>query len=186
MAERRRLPVLQNKAPPGSGGAGGSDDDEVPRAPWQWVGFGTVAIFAAWLPLSYLANVLVRRALASEFGASASAAEIAERLQAMPSSARTRVVAIEMTPHLLALAIAAFAGGWLVGRYGPNAGAREGAACGIGIALLAVVISCIEAGPSLGPLLALIPAAIFAAWGSASGGARARRAGQTIPKFPEK
>jgi hypothetical protein len=167
MAERRRLPILQEKKP---------EPAEEPRAPWQWIGFGTVAIFAAWLPLSYGANVLVRRALAATFGDAASPAEIAARLQTMPAEARQRIIAIEFAPHVFALAVAAFAGGYIVGRHGPNAGAREGAACGISIALLAVVISCIEAGPSLGPLLALVPASIFAAWGAQTGAKRQKKA----------
>ena len=53
MESKRRLPVLKTPAEEGA--------DEPPRPPWQWVGFGAVAIFVVWTPLAYLAGLAGRR-----------------------------------------------------------------------------------------------------------------------------
>jgi tRNA-(ms[2]io[6]A)-hydroxylase len=114
-APRRRLPVLQ------SGGHGDGDGDGEERPPWHWVGFGTVAIFAVWLPLAVGATALVRRALPEEAGAET------------PPSVRALMVGL----HALAFVIATGAGGFLVGRYGEKAGRREATGSGLLAAAMA-------------------------------------------------
>jgi hypothetical protein len=52
---KRRLPLLK----PAPGEAGG--DDAPVRPPWQWVGFGALAIFVVLLPLSWLATLAAMR-----------------------------------------------------------------------------------------------------------------------------
>ena len=49
---KKQLPVIAAK--PAAEAAEPEDD----RPPWHWIGFGTVAIFAAWLPGSALAGAL--------------------------------------------------------------------------------------------------------------------------------
>jgi hypothetical protein len=95
MAEKRRLPVLQ------SSGAGESDE---PRPPWQWVGFGVVLDFAAWLPLAYVAELL--------------------KAHLAPSIAGALLFAV------VPLAAGSFGGGFVVGRFGDRVGARVGAFAG--------------------------------------------------------
>ena len=35
---------------------GANEDDN--RPPWHWVGFGTLLVFGAWLPLAYVASAI--------------------------------------------------------------------------------------------------------------------------------
>ena len=46
--KKRRLPVLKTPSQ--------EEEEAAARPPWQWVGFGALAIFAVWLPLAYLAG----------------------------------------------------------------------------------------------------------------------------------
>src|SRR4051812_10222875 len=91
VAARRRLPGIQSVPPKAkgddeNGGSPPDDDDAVEtRPPWHWVGFGTVAIFAGWLPLAYVAQAVVARVLAQRFGEAASATTIAFSLATMPA-----------------------------------------------------------------------------------------------------
>lgn len=169
MAERRRLPVVQ---PPSSGG----DEEADARPPWHWVGFGAVAIFAAWLPLAYVAQALGARVTAARFG-SATQEEVAAALAAMSEGDRARLTATLALPHVMALAIAAFAGGLLVGRFGAGAGAREAASAGAAVALVAMALSyrAILQGGALAVGAALVTTAVavgFAAWGGRVGARR--------------
>lgn len=170
MSKRRHLPIL--KAEP-EGPAQDVEDDEK-RPPWHWVGFGTIAIFAAWLPLAYAAQAVVVRVMTREFGATATPAEISEKLAAASSAERVRITAILALPNALSFALASFAGGYLVGRFGPKAGGREAAFSGAVTALLAVVIA--WGGLSIGYLLTALVIVLvgvgFAAWGGRVGSAK--------------
>src|SRR5688572_7252794 len=98
---RRHLPVLKSE----SAGAASPATDEEPRPPWHWVGFGTVAIFAIWLPLAYVAGAISARVMASRFGAEASKDSIDVALAAMSAGERARLMATVALPSLLALAL---------------------------------------------------------------------------------
>lgn len=166
MADRRRLPVIQEPSTPPPG-------DEDVRPPWHWVGFGTVAIFACWLVLATIAGALVRRALVPYLGAGElTPQDIAARVAAMSSEERTRVIAIQMVPHAFALAVASFAGGFLVGRFGTGTGAREGAASGAATAIVATLLAWREGGVSWASAVTVVIAVAFAAWGGRFGAAR--------------
>jgi tRNA-(ms[2]io[6]A)-hydroxylase len=178
VAERRRLPVIQSApaAPPGPGkDADAEDDSAIPaRPPWHWVGFGTVAIFAAWLPLAYVAQAVVARVLAQRFGASATAADIAMALGTMPAGERARLMAMLALPNAVALGLSAFAGGYLVGRFGAGTTGREPASAGAMTAIVALVLA-LGAGTASG-LAALVTAVVVlllcvgsAAWGGKVG-----------------
>ena len=93
MATKRRLPVLKTPEEP--------DEADV-RPPWQWIGFGTLAIFVVWVPFAFGAGV------------------VAARLQAIEAPL-VAVLAVQAS----GLAIAATAGGYLVGRWGGH-GAHHG------------------------------------------------------------
>ncbi|WP_240488525.1 tRNA-(ms[2]io[6]A)-hydroxylase [Labilithrix luteola] len=176
MSKRRHLPIL--KAEP-ERPAQDVEDDDAKRPPWHWVGFGTIAIFAAWLPLAYAAQAVVVRVMTREFGAAATPAEISEKLAAASSAERLRITAILALPNALSFALASFAGGYLVGRFGPKAGGREAAFSGAVTALLAVVIA--WGGLSIGYLLTAVVIFLvgvgFAAWGGVWG----RRSGKNRP-----
>lgn len=162
MAERRRLPVLSNTPP---------QPAEEPRPPWHWVGFGAVAIIAAWLPLAYVGAGVSARVMASRFGAGASQEAIELALGAMSAAERARLMALVALPSVLGLAVAAFGGGFVVGRFGERTTAREAALSGVVVALVACAMA--WAGPTWGALLgALVMLAVasgFAAWGGRLG-----------------
>lgn len=186
MAERRRLPVIQSAPPAPSPGGPSADDSAAPdtdgagerRPPWHWVGFGTVAIFAAWLPLAYAAQAAVAHVLALRFGADATAEGMASALATMPAGERARLMAILAVPNVLALGLASFAGGYLVGRFGAGTGTREAAAAGAMTALVAVVLA-MGGGAAAGAMAAIATAGVtvllavgFATWGGRIGRGR--------------
>lgn len=145
---RRHLPVVQppkETAPkPSASDGGGPEDDAIEtRPPWHWVGFGTVAIFAGWLPLAYAAQAAVARVLARRFGYSATAEDVAAGIAQMPANERFRLMALLAIPNAVALGLASFGGGYLIGRFGASAkaGSREAAMAGGMTALVALVLA---------------------------------------------
>ncbi len=170
MAEKRRLPVLSERPPPA-----GDPEESDERPPWHWVGFGTVAIFAAWLPLAYVAQYVVLRAVLPRFGlAGASTEDAARGLALLDPEQRTRFSFWMFAPHAVALLLASFAGGTLVGRFGAPAGRREAAIAGVATSLLAGALSWASAGPSV-VSLATLAVTVPAAWLGATLQERRRR-----------
>ncbi len=164
MAERRRLPVLQNDS-------SGEPDDEA-RPPWHWVGFGTVAIFAAWLPLAYVGGAVSARIMAARFGADASKEAIDLALAAMTEGERARLLATVALPTYVGLALAAFGGGLVVGRFSKApAPARVAAAAGAVTACVAVAVAWMQISLAsiVGGAVTVAVATGFAAWGGRLG-----------------
>jgi len=128
---KRRLPLLKSEGD-------GQEPDEA-RPPWQWVGFGTVMTFIAWLPLAYLGTAIVVPS-----GGAAGA-------ETHPEDARLVRV---LVATLLPLALATLAGGFLVGRFGKPAGVREAVLAGALTGLVAVVLTALS-GP-FSPLFVLV------------------------------
>jgi MFS family permease len=159
---KRRLPVL--KAAP---------DDETgdePRPAWHWVGFGTCAIFAAWLPLTMLANAVVARILAARIDTSGSFEDSQAALAALPSGERTKLTICVWLVYATALAIGAFFGGLLIGRWGSDkVGVREAAIAGVATTIVVFVLSWAQVGFSLATLASAVIAAPMAAWGGRVG-----------------
>jgi hypothetical protein len=147
MDSKRRLPVLktpQADAP-----------DEEPRPPWQWVGFGAVAIFVAWLPLSLLVGALAARLAAG--------AEGGTQDDVVRAALTIRVA------YFVELALGAIGGGFVVGRWGAaGVGVREAALAGLAAGLIAVGVSCASFGVSVGSLVVIVaiavPAAAIGGW----------------------
>jgi tRNA-(ms[2]io[6]A)-hydroxylase len=153
-----------------------ADEEPEARPPWHWVGFGTIAVFAAWLPLAYLAELLRRRITAAWLGELTSAEDTARALDALAPADRAKLGLAMFLVHGAALAVGAFAGGYLVGRFGPSpAGARpsgrEGALAGFAAALLASILA--WSGITWVPLVTLALSTLFA-WLGAKVGARRR------------
>jgi hypothetical protein len=149
---RRRLPLLQ----PASQG----QSDEPARPAWQWVGFGAVAIFGAWVPLSALAGALGAALLA----------------RASDPTAMRRAALLASSAYALELAAGALAGGYLVGRWGPaGVGLRQALLSGVSAAVLLVAATWVSSGPSVGMVVVAALAPLMAVLGAALG-LRARRA----------
>ena len=149
-APKRHLTVLNNK----EANADPTGDGSAPRRPWQWVGFGALAIFTAWIPLAGLAGAAAARLGESTF-----------------AGAGIGIV----TVYAAALALGAALGGFLVGRWGTaGVGLREAALAGLGASAVAVGITWVSFGPSVGTLLVAAVATPMAAVGGRFG-LRARR-----------
>jgi hypothetical protein len=137
---KRRLPVL--KVPSGDG-----EDEATARPPWQWVGFGALAIFVVWLPLAFFA------------------AWIASRINASGGSPVVAVIVLAA-----GLALAALAGGFLVGRWGAaGVGVREAALAGLASAIIASALAFGAPGALWGALSTVVVAVPSAALGGKLG-----------------
>jgi hypothetical protein len=153
-APKRRLTVLNNVEP---------KDEGPERGPWQWVGFGALAIVTVWVPLAALAGALAQALARSEDGAPGGPASLA-------------IVAL----FAAALGLGAAMGGYLVGRWGTSAvGLREAALAGLLASVAAIGATWFAFGASAGALL-IVPlvtplAALGARWGLRS------RAGPALP-----
>jgi tRNA-(ms[2]io[6]A)-hydroxylase len=133
-ATKRRLPVLKSDA--------AAADEVEARRPWQWVAFGTVMIFIAWLPLAYVGTTLVARAADGAGGLHPAAPLVA---------------------MLVPLVVASAAGGFLVGRFGRPAGVREALLSGLSTGLVAIALTALS-GP-FSPLFLLVAAIAMACAG---------------------
>jgi hypothetical protein len=148
MPPKRHLPVVS--APP--------EDGEPARPGWQWVGFGTVAIFVAWLPLSAAAGAIATRFQRPGDGA--------------PDTSVRAAVAFAIA-SALALGAAAVTGGFIVGRWaGRSAGWRESALAGLATAGVAIGASWVSFGFAPGALLVAPIAVLFAGLGGWLGTAK--------------
>ena len=89
----------------------------------------------------------------------------------MATGERVRLMATIALPALVALAIAAFGGGFVVGRFGPGTGRREAALAGVMVAIVANLLawSGIAWTALAGVLVTSAVAIGFAAWGGAFG-----------------
>lgn len=147
MAAKRHLPMAPNAV---------DSESEPKRAPWQWVGLGTLAIFVVWLPLSAAAFAMASR-LSVPVGAGV--------VEPGPAA-----IALFIGFSALALAVASVVGGFIVGRWGgASAGVREAAFAGLVAPLVAATVSWARFGFGLAAL-AVVPLAIpFAALGGKLG-----------------
>lgn len=114
--KKRRLPILQNKAP-------ADEPEEEPRPPWHWSGIGVVVTFLVWLP---------------------TAAGIAALTRRMSDGASTPALGLGLTIvalHLVGFWVATFVGGFFIGKFGGEAGPKEGAVSGFVTAAFAVALA---------------------------------------------
>lgn len=147
---KRRLPVLNSP----------SEEADPSRRPWQWVGFGALAIFTVWIPLAALAGTLAAR-LPPGAGAG-------DEARGALSTGAAGLAAVAL--YAAALALGAGLGGFLVGRWGtPGVGVREAALAGLGAAVVATGITWISFGPSAGVLVVALVSAPTAAVGGRVG-----------------
>jgi hypothetical protein len=114
--KKRHLPILQNKAP-------ADEEDMEPRPPWHWSGFGVVITFLLWLPIA------------------AAIAALTVRLSQNAVSPGVGLGMLVMSLHLLGFWLATFVGGFFIGKFGGEAGPREGAVSGFVTAAFAVALA---------------------------------------------
>ncbi len=136
---KRRLVVLQSR---------GSEPD---RPPSHWVGFGVVAIVAAWLTLASVAQACLGR-LPDAFAPGA-------------DLAGARGVGLGFLPaivHATALSAAAFGGGFLVCRFALTTTARHALASGaLAVSMgIAVVALSAPASAAAACAIAIVPLAL--------------------------
>jgi hypothetical protein len=156
VSTKHRLPVV-HEAP--------AEDANPERRPWQWVGFGTVAIFVVWLPLAALAQALSLRVVEARLGTLESLDAARDALPHVPAADRELIAAALFGFPSAALALAALAGGFLVGRWGGRAGPREAALAGVASVLAVSMLAWMSSGLSWAPLAALFVAGPVAAGG---------------------
>jgi hypothetical protein len=159
--KKRRLPVLSS---------GPSEETAEPRPGWQWIGFGAVLVFAAWLPLAALLQKLSPIWLSSLVSGAKDEAEVLARVRELRGSALAWYYVLTVGPQVLALAIAAGFGGFVVGRFGkPEAGVREAALAGAVTGLVACALACTSSGVSWTLLVVVAIAAAFSGIGGKIG-----------------
>lgn len=113
------------------------------RPPWHWSAIGAVGVFVFWLPLAYLVNGVI--------------------------GARTGVAGVLL--NAAAFVLACGGAGFLVGRFGGQAGRREAAVGGLAAAGLAWLVAALPLAQAQLPLvvtLALLLLAV-AALGAGAG-----------------
>ncbi len=166
---KRRLPVIASDP---------AEAEAEARPPWHWVGFGTVLIFAAWLPLSVVARMVAERITIARLGPLDAGA--AARLAALPAGERRLHLLTLAAVHALALLLGAAGGGYVVGRFGRGTGVREAALAGLMVGLIASLTALGSSGLSgPGVVAALSTSAValaLATAGAALGGWRGTRA----------
>jgi predicted MFS family arabinose efflux permease len=155
VAAKRRLPVLPAEAP----------SEEPVRSPLQWNLFGGALIVLTWLVLALLLTPVWRWYL--------------NRAVQEPSAAsptfQIRMQLELISGHLVALGTAAFAGGYVVGRWGPRRWLLESAVPGAIAAVAAVLLTLVTGAPEG---LVMLGAAVIiptAAISSLLGGLRGRQ-----------
>lgn len=166
VAEKRRLPVISAKEPPGEG------DGEF-RPEWQWVGFGVVAMFAAWLPLAAAAGMFARRVAESMLGASLDAADTQAKITALDAFSQRKLMASFIAPHVVALALSGVFAGFVIGKFGQGGGRAASVAAGL-VCVVAGLLAVRDLS-SFVALLAVVVVAVLAARGGATWGARRRK-----------
>jgi hypothetical protein len=166
VADRKRLPVLKNTPE--------EEQGEEPRPPWHWVGFGTTAIMAAWVPLTYVGTALAQRWIRLRLPIGSQEADVAQALAALPPGDRATFVAVQIGLPALGMTIGAVFGGYVVGRWGgDSATSREAAIAGFAAALIAAVLT-FAGGGFAWPVLVFVALSTAAAWAGGGWGMRAR------------
>jgi hypothetical protein len=120
------------------------------------VGFGTLAIFVVWLPLSASASAITSKMLVAGGPG---------RVELAPAA-----LPIFLGVSALALALASLIGGFVVGRWGgAGVGVREASLAALVAALVAVAASWASFGVNLGALVVVPFALPFAGLGGKLG-----------------
>lgn len=129
--KKRRLPIIQITS-------SGNESETLPRPAWHWSGFGVVVTFLIWLPLSAAATAMVPYLMSS----------------AGPAALISGVLIVGL--YLSGFLLATFLGGVFIGKFGQEAGMKEGAVSGFVTAAFAVLITGFATLPTFGIVILLI------------------------------
>jgi len=140
--KKRRLPILQNKAP--------EEEETEPRPPWHWSGIGVVVTFLLWLPIA------------------AAIAALTARLTQNADSPAMGLGMLVVGLHLAGFGLATFIGGFFIGKFGGDAGPREGAVSGFVTAAFAVALAASAPGQNISYLIWALLLVIIGVAGSTS------------------
>jgi MFS family permease len=176
---KRHLPILQPKKAEGSAESNASsaegDGEEQDRPPWHWSAIGAVATFIVWIPLAMLAQ-LWARSTAERLVPGQDEAAQREAFLALTPAERLWLSALNVLGPMVALALASFAAGVLVGRFGNRAGKKEATMAGVLTGTIASLINApgmLAAGQgaewALAAIVLTILAGVAARGGSALG-----------------
>jgi MFS family permease len=121
-APKQRLPLLSNDQPSGPLQDG---EQSLPRPPWHWTAIGVLAIYLVWLPLAGLINSFVLNTFFEGMDSTT--------IGLAPLKARIILIGL----NAAAFVLSSFAGGFMVGRFGKEAGLREATLSGIVAATIA-------------------------------------------------
>jgi flagellar biosynthesis protein FliQ len=139
VAEKRRLPVLQN-APTPSPSEGGADGDTQPA--WHWVPIGALVTIAVGVVLAKSFYVpYVQRQIERVYGAVRTPEEYARVNEHLATSVRDALQLRLMLAALPVAIVAMFVGGFVVGRFGAKTNARHGTLSGIASMVLLVLFA---------------------------------------------
>jgi tRNA-(ms[2]io[6]A)-hydroxylase len=156
---KRKLPVVPSQA----------TEEQPSRSQFQWVGFGVVAIFVVWLPVAWVTDRLAVRVSRGWVGAVGSLGDASQAVARLDEAARLRLTLTLVAFHAGGLALACFAGGLLVGRWGGQAGVREAAIAGAAAVVIVTLFALATTGPMEAPWPLLLAVAL-ATGASALGG----------------
>lgn len=134
-APKRKLPLLEKDHP---SGPLHDDEQSLPRPPWHWTAIGVVVIYLVWLPLAGLINSFVLNTFFEGMDSTT--------IGLAPLKARIILIGL----NAAAFVLSSFAGGFMVGRFGKEAGLREATLSGIVAATIAWALAFV---PSPSPAL---------------------------------
>lgn len=136
---KRRLPILQNKAPQ-------EESEAEERPPWHWSGIGVVVDFLVWLPIA------------------AAIAALTARLSQNTVTPALGLGILVVGMHLFGFWLATFVGGFFIGKFGGEAGPKEGAMSGFVTAAIAVALA--AASPAANAAIWIWPVLLVIVGGS--------------------
>ena len=154
----RHLPIVNQKPAPAPGTVDAPDEGD-DRPPWHWSGIGAALVFVLWLPLAMVGQWLSQLALSLLLPADQEG-DMSAFLRSASATLRAEVRVATVLPHALMFALAAVAGGALVGRFGGQAGVREASVAGLSAATVAWLLTALSVGLS-GTWILWFPAAVI-------------------------
>lgn len=141
---KRRLPILQNKAPE-------EETEAEERPPWHWSAIGVVVDFLVWLPMA------------------AAIAALTARLSQNAVTPALGLGVLVVLAHLFGFWLATFVGGFFIGKFGGEAGPKEGAVSGFVTAAIAVALAAASPASTVGFVIWAGLLLVFGGSGAASG-----------------
>ncbi len=140
MTEKRRLPIVQNNAPPTPPATESEGASEQP--PWHWVPIGALVTIVVGVVLAKSFYVpYVQRQVERVYGAVHTPEEYARVNERLATSVRDALQLRLMLAALPVALVSIFVGGFVVGRFGAKTNARHGTLAGLCATVLLVLFA---------------------------------------------